>query len=165
MREIKLSQGKIAIVDDEDYARLAEYKWSASPGHKTSYAVRSQSTGIKYKRRIILMHKFLLGKPPFPRAEVDHINGDGLDNRRQNLRWCSHAENRRNEPRRKTNKTVSAYKGVFRHKAKNRPFRAQIKVNGKCLWLGAFATEKDAARAYNDAAKEHFGEFAYLNTI
>lgn len=159
---IPLSQDKTAIVNDSDYEWLNQWKWSATRGHKTFYAVRGEAVA-PYKRRLIQMHRQILGEPPFDKAEADHINGDGLDNRRENLRWCSHKENRRNEPKRLSGK--NRFKGTSRRKHHAKPWRAQIKVNGKQIHLGHFADDIDAAKAYNEAAIKYHGEFACLNDV
>jgi hypothetical protein len=164
MKLIQLSQGKCAKVDDDVFDLIKGFKWTATRGHKTFYAVRGEAVA-PYKRRLIQMHRQILGAPPFPRAEVDHINGDGLDNQKANLRWCTHAENRRNEPKRKT-KSISRFKGVFyRPKLKKKRWMAQIKVQGRALFLGHFLTEEEAAEAYNKAALIYFREHARLNVL
>ena len=165
MREIKLSKGYIAVVDEDDYEWLIKHKWCSSSGHKTVYAVRGEATGVKYKRKIVMMHRQILGTAPFAGAQVDHINGNGLDNRRTNLRWVTHKQNRRNEPKRRI-KCTSSYKGVaLVSGCKNPKWRAQIKVDGVQKFLGHFNEEIEAARAYNAAAMEYYGEFANLNSL
>lgn len=151
-REIPLTQGLVAIVDDEDFAALSQFKWRARPAGMTAYAVRSEYPSNK----TIRMHRQIIGCD----GSVDHINGDGLDNRRCNLREATHQQNMRN--RRKTPGCSSRHKGVYWMKSKQKWY-ARIKGNGANRGLGLFSNEDDAARAYNTAAKAEFGVFAKLN--
>jgi hypothetical protein len=150
---IPLTQGKVALVDDNDYKWLNQWKWYM-------YAIR----GLFYARRGnggSLMHRLILGAPPG--VQVDHRNGDGLDNRRGNLRLASHAENQHNQKLSRINNT-SGYKGVTWSKER-RKWRAQIGVDGKTHYLGYYNNKLDAARTYNAAAEKLFGPFARLNSI
>ena len=158
-REIPLTQGKVAIVDDADYEWLNQWRWRAHKRGHTFYATR-WSPRDGNRRRMIHMHRLLLVLPPD--MEADHINGSGLDNRRINLRVCTHTQNQMN--RQKYGSATSSYKGVSWCKQTNQ-WRGDICRNGKHINLGRFADEQDAARAYNAAAREHFGEFAKLNII
>jgi hypothetical protein len=161
VRIIPLSQGKYALVDEADYAELARYRWcvswnvSGKQGHrKTFYAARSE------KGRTIRMHRQIMGAA---RGEVvDHINHNGLDNRRSNLRVCSQAENMRN--RRGWGGRTSRYKGVS-YLRRSDTWQAVIVCEGRRYNLGQFDSETDAAGAYNAKARELFGEFACLNVI
>lgn len=157
MRIIPLTKGKFAIIDDEDYNLISIYKWSVT-GKQERYARTAINVG-KYKERGILMHRMILGLDHTDKRQVDHINGNGLDNRKYNLRLCSNMENTRNAKRRGG---LSSYKGVFWHKAAGK-WMSQIKVDYKSIYLGLYVTEEDAARAYDAAASKHFGEFARLN--
>ena len=143
MRYIKVTQGKAAIVDDDDFEFLAARKWS----YKQGYAVRFRN---------IFMHNEIM--KPDSGFEVDHINGDGLDNRRANLRTSTHADNMKNQRRRSDN--ISGYKGVSPHS--NR-WRAYIYINGRYINLGVFADALSAAKAYDKAAIKYFGRFAKPN--
>lgn len=145
---IPLTQGKNAIVDVEDYEWLSRRKWHYA---KVGYAA---SDGGR-----IYMHR-LIGNPS-EMAYIDHINGDKLDNRRVNLRVCTHAQNNMNQ--RKT-KGKSKYKGVCWLGRLNK-WRAYIVKDRKQYYLGLFKSEEDAATAYNMAALRHFREFAKLNLI
>jgi hypothetical protein len=159
MKEIQLSQGKVAIVDDKDYEYLSKFKWYASYSRSGFYAVRSNRQGQKPSH--ILMHRVILNAPLD--KEGDHINGDTLDNRRCNLRLCSHSQNICNS-RKPTDSKTSIYKGVSLPKGYKR-WKACIAINGRNKHLGFFSNELDAAKAYNKAAIELFGEFARLNVI
>lgn len=152
MRQIPLTLGYVALVDDEDYDRvMAAGKWHARPDRKSTYARRT--IGTNGRRRNVYLHSVLTGWPL-----VDHANGNGLDNRRANLRPATNAENQRNRPVQANN--TSGFKGVGLHRGK---WRAQIKLDGKRRHLGYFATPDEAGRAYDDAARELHGEFARLN--
>ena len=149
-----LSQGKFAIVDAEDYERLKQYKWHVDKGDSTNYAAR----GIVGKN--FRMHREILGAPKG--LVVDHINHNGLDNRRSNLRLCTVRQNNMNRrPSRRKNKW-SRFKGVSWDKQR-RLFTAYIQQDGKMVRLGRFESEVEAAKAYDKKARELFGEFAYLN--
>jgi hypothetical protein len=165
MNKIELTQGKSAIVDADDFERVNEFKWHYHD-RATGYAGRKQHIGYKDGKRIqkrISMHRFIMGVED-SKVHIDHINHDTLDNRKSNLRLCTNSENRRNQKIRKGGS--SKYKGV--HKTRDnkvKPFRASIKFNQKCINLGNFAAELDAAIAYNKAALHYFGEFALLNDV
>jgi hypothetical protein len=148
MKTIELTQGYVALVDDEDFDALSQHRWHAVRGKDTVYA----RWGKVYLHRVIMNAQ--------KGQEVDHINGDGLDNRKANLRICSHSENLRNQKVSRANKY--GYRGVGWHKQKDR-FRAYIKQSGNMIHLGLFETAEEAALAYDMAAKQYHGEFARLN--
>lgn len=169
VRKIGLTRGLVAIVDAEDYERVAEFNWYAVPSDPPGgfYAVRGTRIGGKYRN--VFMHNELLGIQSGGSLEVDHKDHDGLNNRRDNIRLVERFQNMRN--RRKLTAKTSAFKGVYWKKA-NLIWEARIAAGvmlpsgkRKQLILGQFRSETDAARAYNDAAVEHFGEFAVLNII
>ena len=154
MKFITLTQGKTALVDDEDYDGLASYKWRADQNRHTWYALRYDGPNQKvYMHRQILQAK--------PKEQTDHVNGDGLDNRRVNLRLGSTRQNQQN---RKTIRGRSRFKGVSFIPRKRR-WRANITVNGRQRTLGSFKTEQEAALVYNWAAACEFGEYAHLNDL
>lgn len=159
-RAIQLTRGKWALVDEADYEFVSEWRWTATRGkHSCWYAGRSihHSDGsIQYVR----MHRVILGVGPG--EEVDHKNGDGLDNRRSNLRVCTHLDNTRNVALSGNN--TSGFKGVYWCN-RSRKWQACIKVDRRQLWLGGFASAADAAKAYDAAAIKHFGEFARTNAM
>ena len=158
MHLIELTHGRFAKVDDEDVELLIHHQWHASPGANDNwYATTSVPADGGLKK--LAMHRLLLNAPEG--LEVDHINGDGLDNRRINLRLCTHAENMRNTgPRGGT----SQYKGVqCRPERGSRPWQAMITSRGTTYNLGFFADEVEAAQAYDMMAGVLHGEFARLN--
>lgn len=152
-KEVQLTKGKVALVDDEDYEMLIGLgvRWCINDG----YAFNSV-----YGR----MHRLLLSAPK--NTMVDHINGDKLDNRKENLRFATNSQNQAN---RKVSRGVSNFKGVTWQKrtydASRGYWKAQIVVNGELIYLGKYETDLDAARAYNEAAVKFFGEFAHLNDL
>lgn len=156
MKNIPLTQGKYAIVDDEDYLYLSQFNWCYSQG-RAGRMGRNKSG----KRKLLLMHRVIMNTPTG--LETDHINGDSLDNRRCNLRICTKSQNNMNR-RPNKGKMSSQYKGVcWRNHAKK--WKAYIKLKGKQIHLGYYASEHKAARVYNEAANVLFGEFARLNTL
>ena len=157
MKEIILTKGKVAFVDDEDYDLVKDYKWRAKESSHTRCFYAIATIPIK-DRPLIQMHRLILGLTD-PNIQVDHINGDGLDNRRYNLRACTASENRCNRGKSKNN--TSGYKGVCFHKASKR-WRAKIRLKNKFTYLGDFHTPEEAYAAYCKAALELHGEFANL---
>ena len=143
-----------AKVDDCDFEKLNAFRWHIVKDGKRRYAQRSyRANGKKFNLR---MHREILGlKKSYHYG--DHVDGDGLNNQRENIRKCSNAQNQMNCVGRK-----KGYKGVHTHGKK---WRAYIKKNQKSINLGTFDTELDAAKAYNEAANRLFGEFARLNLL
>ena len=154
--KIPLTKGLFAIVDEEDYENLSRYQWYVL-GHKNKeYAARYVGNN-KHLR----MHRILLNAPDG--IEVDHINGNRLDNRKCNLRLATRAENGRNRGKFKC-KTHSKYKGVTYH-TRDKRWQGTIIINRRHIHLGYFDTEQEAALAYNDAALKFHGKFAKLNEV
>ena len=157
MKEIKLTRGKTALVDDKDFDWLNKYSWYAYVKSKTHYA-RTEIKGVQYS-----MHRMILGLERGDKKHCDHINGKGFDNQRSNLRVVTHQQNCFN---RKTILSISGYKGVSLCRGyKSKKWLAYITINQKQRHIGRYATKVEAARAYNEAAKKYFGEFAYLNVL
>lgn len=158
MKEIPLTQGKVAIVDDEDFERVSQHKWHYVEFRKTSTGYAARTVGPQGKRVKIYLHTFIYGDTE--NKVIDHKNRDGLDNRKENLRLATVAQNCRNS---KGFGSV-LYKGVSKNSSsKIRPFSAAITIQNKTFRLGSFSTAEDAAKTYDRKAKELFGEFAYLN--
>jgi len=149
---IKLTWGKYAIVDAEDYGRLSSYKWCAVEHSRCWYARTLKRDGSQ-----LSLHRLITGAPKG--LFVDHRDHNGLNNRKQNLRICTRSENNWN---RRPHGRTSRYKGVYRDKRRNK-FVARIYTNGKQIFIGYFDDEIEAAKAYDRKARELFGEFAYLN--
>jgi len=155
MKQIELTQGQYALVDDDDFNDINRYSWYFHLG----YAVRSVKISCEQKTQC--MHRLITNCPAD--MDVDHANHNTLDNQKVNLRVCSRSENNQNQQVRTYAKT-SIYKGVLFYKRDGK-WQAKIALNGKQKHLGYFANEIDAAIAYNVAAIEMFGEFALLNNI
>ncbi len=158
-KEIPLTQGYVAIVDDEDWPKLSKHKWHVVLLRTGSYAARRTRKSEGGNGSLVYMHRQLLGI--VGSAQVDHADHDGLNNRRTNIRTCTKAQNMANL--RKTRRT-SRFKGVSWYK-QDQKWSAQVTVDGTKLHLGYFDDEVLAARVYNGAAAEAFGEFALLNII
>jgi ribosomal 50S subunit-recycling heat shock protein len=154
MKEIQLTQGKVALVDDEDYEYLNQWKWHIHNSRGYYYAARNINGGKLFMHRAIIK--------PTKDVFIDHVNRLTLDNTKINLRICTKAENCRN--RKISTLNTSGYKGVAYIKNLNK-YRATIRFNNKQMHLGYYIIPIDAARAYNEAAIKFHGEFANLNKI
>jgi len=153
---IELTQGMQAIVDDADFDELSKFKWNAHRDGKGKVYVTRKQRKIEYGdgvRREIKMHRQIMG---FPEALVDHRNGNGLDNRRENLRCANHQQNGANQSRAHKN-SLSGIKGVSRAGA---GWRARIRINGKLIERYGWKTAEAARAWYNRIARTAFGEFA-----
>lgn len=158
---IKLTNtDKVAEIDDEDYELVKSHSWHGVVDRNgiVKYAATAYKIGSKWG--VVQMHRLILG---LPKRKIDHIDGNGLNNRRGNLRQCSTSQNAQNRPKAK-GKYSSQYKGVTWHK-RHQKWYARIKLGGKITFLGLYRYECEAANAYNQAALLLFGKFAKLNTI
>lgn len=162
MKEIALTRGLLTLVDDEDYEPLSLYRWHAAVWRSNTYAARRQYLGggrAAGQFLYITLHRQLLGLPPGDPRQVDHVNGDGLDNRKANLRLATQLQNRHNA---RSLGGASRFIGVCRVSS-SATWRAQVGHDGRTEHLGCFDSEEAAARAYDAAASRLFGEFARLN--
>lgn len=158
--KIPLTQGFYAEIDDEDYDVVSGIKWRIRRGGESIHAV-GWSKGPAKERVMMQMHRIIYSKyENIKNKIIDHINQNGLDNRKKNLRLATVQQNAFNA--RKHGKT-SVYKGVSR--AKKNKFQAHIRINNRGIYLGSFTDEESAAITYNKKAKELFGVFASLNQI
>lgn len=155
MKQIPLTQGHFANVDDVDFEALSKFKWYMTILGGIKYAARSSRVGECSPRTVILMHRVIMGNPDT--LDVDHKDRNGLNNLRSNLRVASRMKNMMNAKLRSDN-TVGL-KGVSFNRKKGK-FISQIYVNGKHCYLGSFKTPEDAHLAYREAALKFHGEFA-----
>ena len=151
MKKIPLGEDGHTMVSDEDYGWLLSFGWW---NNGNDYAKTSLPDG-----RQVYMHRVIMDAPDG--VTVDHINGDGLDNQRENLRFATQVQQNMNRPK---HRGKSRYKGVYpRHDGMK--WVAQISINNKSRYLGSFGTQESAARAYNVVAFDLHGEFAFLNDV
>ena len=156
MKKIPLSQGKFALVDDEDFEELNKYKWTAYGARDTFYAYRNPS--INNGRKSIFMHRQIMNTPEG--MQTDHADRNGINNQRKNLRIVTNSQNQMNKKRQSNNS--SGFMGVDFHSG-TKKYRARINKKGKQIHLGIFNTAKEAAHAYDAAARKYHGEFATTN--
>lgn len=164
MKTIKLTQNQEIILDDKYYEHLSQFNWSISKNRRKLYAHRNVLKSDNYQTCKVLIHRIIMELEGFniEGKQVDHKNGNGLDNRIDNLRLANNSQNQQNISKRKTN--TSGYKGVFWDKSVEK-WKAQLKINTKTKHLGYFEDKILAAKAYNDGAIKYFGEFANINVI
>lgn len=156
---IPLNQGKFALIDEADADLILGRQWFVQRVAQSDSLFYAYTGSAKDGTRIS-MHRLITGAEPG--VLVDHRNGDGLDNRRHNLRTCTHTQNMQNRKMHSNNR--SGFKGVYQHRGKgSNRWYAQLRVDGRRIHIGAFPTPEDAARAYDEAALRHHGEFARLN--
>lgn len=153
MKKIKLTQGKYALVDDDDYEEASKHKWSFSHGYAKRSGPRPQSLKI-YMHRVIMEAK--------TGQMVDHINGNGLDNRKSNLRFCNKSTNGMNRGKNKNN--TSGYKGVSlcNDQKRRKKWMARICINRVWKQLGRFYTPQEASLAYQEASNKYHKEFSSI---
>jgi hypothetical protein len=151
MKEIAVSQGKLVQVSDEDYEELSKYRWCLTGG---KYVNRRKDGKVVY------MHREILHPPD--NMKIDHLDHNPLNNQRSNLRICTQLENTQNCRIHRNNST--GYKGV-RFNKRNKNYTAQITVNHKLMWLGAFDTAEQAHQAYVTASEAYFGIFSYPDSF
>jgi len=151
-KRISLTQGKFAIVDDDMFDYLNQWKWYAYKPGTVFYAARREGNKIITMHRVIMKAK--------KGQQIDHRNRNGLNNRRCNLRFCNNSQNAQNGESHKNSSSI--YKGVAWHKLAKK-WMASICIKGKQIYLGLFISEAEAAKVYDKKAKELFGEFAKLN--
>ena len=164
MREIELRNGGTALVDDEDFERLSQFKWYRNDH---GYAVRARRMRDRtLEKGSMRMHRHIMGDPPDGMV-IDHIDRNRLNNQKENLRFCTYSENAMNSDKKK--KTASKFKGVFLHVVEGRRYwRAKICVNRRDIRKVFPYTkegEKEAAMWFNEQSRKHFGEFAYKNKV
>lgn len=159
MQEVKLLNSELfASIDDADFNKITQHQWTVS-------IRKGKIIGVYYGKRLhgkyhkIALHRYILDITD-PQVFIDHIDGNPLNNQKKNLRVCTNAENCRNTKISKAN--TSGYKGVRWHK-RDKVFEARIGFNKKLYHLGRFKDPKEAAKAYDNKAKELFGEFAKSN--
>ncbi len=158
MKEIKLTQGKVALVDDEDYERVSALKWQARKTRSARNYYAYHAWKEEGRVRHISMHRLILAAPIG--ADVDHRDGDGLNNRRSNIRLCTPTQNEMNK--KPSSRNTSGYKGVS-HYNKGPKWMAKLKVGNRKIRRFGFTSAEEAARAYDALAIEHYGEFAMTN--
>jgi hypothetical protein len=153
MKEIQLTQGKVAYIDDDDFDRVSKYKWRAYKCRYTYYAITRYEHTPPYSQ--VSLHRFLMDCDKD--KVVDHIDGDGLNNQKSNLRIVSIQQNCSNRINLMKNNT-SGYRGVY-WKLPHKRWNSCIRFKGKLFYIGNFNTPEEAARAYDKKAKELFGEY------
>lgn len=153
---IHINGGLFAVIDDTDADRVSQHTWwQVRPPHARTIYARTEISN-----NAVAMHRFILGLRPEDGLDVDHKNGNGLDNRRENLRLATTSQNIANAPKRRGAYT-SRFKGVTRHSQGR--WQALVTKDYQRHYLGLFDSEEDAARAYDEKARQLHGEFAWLN--
>lgn len=154
MSQIALTKGQVAIIDEEDYVLVSKYKWNYL---KTGYA--TTSVGGRKNKKMIYMHRLIMDAKPD--QTIDHINGNKLDNRKVNLRFCDDSQNGANSIRRSSKQYSSKYKGVFKkNDGRQKCWIAQHIIGRKKYYIGAFYSEEEAKEAYKNFVIQNRGEYA-----
>lgn len=156
MKKIKLTQGMFALVDDMDFEYLNQWKWHYNKGRGQGRAQRSTSRKSIEGKTSIFMHRIIMNVPKD--MQIDHKNGNGLDNRKENLRVCTNMENNRNKGI--ARKNTSGVTGISWNKNYEK-WHTYIKINNKFIFLGYFGDKEIAIQIRKQAEKQYFGEFAY----
>lgn len=160
MATIQLTQGKYAIVDDEDFEMLNKWKWHYNKNRGQGRAQRSTSRKSLEGKTSVFMHRVIMNCPKD--LQIDHINGNGLDNRKSNLRICTNIENSRNKNITKNN--TSGIRGVSWNKSYQK-WHTYIRVNYRHVFLGYYFDKEQALKVRKEAEEKYFGEFAYKGGI
>lgn len=152
----------VATIDDEDYDDLAQWTWTLERRSRRVYARRQSHEGAV--RQLVYMHQHVAARAGLVQGQydIDHVDANGLNNCRCNLRLATRSQNNANQ--RLSVRNTSGYKGVYWSRAA-RKWAAQIGIAGKRMYLGLFSDEQSAARRYNEAARTHYGEFARVNPV
>lgn len=161
MKKIKLTQGKYALVDNEDYEYLSKFNWYAKFNGYTWYAATNIPKTFESKRKNIKMHRMIMGDPKG--MEIDHVNHDGLDNQKKNLKICTHAENMQNQKILRKSNTIGLRGVYFDKRNQTKKWFAKIQRGGTQISLGTFYTKEEASEAYNKKSLELFGSSAIIN--
>lgn len=167
MHLIQLTQGYESMVSDEDFLYLMNFKWHIRKLEKLRYAETSGGALPKNRGKVVLMHQLIARRIGWS-SMTDHIDGNGLNNQRENLRPCNHQQNMAN--RSKQSNTASIYKGVFPRTIKYKDsvykyYVASITINRKQIYLGCYKSELEAAKAYNDYVIQNNLTFYRLNQL
>ena len=157
MKLIELTRSKYAMVDDEDFDRVNEFKWYAAKGKHTYYCQRTEGSSKNKNKVTLHLHKFILNTTSI----VDHKDGNGLNNQKYNLRTCTYKLNIYNSAGNKN--ATSIYKGVYKTKTKIGSFETQIKIDYKSYSIGRNIDEIICAKYYDAVARFYHGEFAKCN--
>jgi len=160
LKKIPLTQGYYALVDDDMFDYLNQWKWCVLTSKAKNAFYAKRTIKVNRKQKTVLMHKLIM--QCVGNNRIDHEDGNGLNNQRYNMRFCTISQNNMNSAKPKN--ASSIWKGVYWDKA-NLNWRAQIKINKKAICLGRFKDEHSAAIVYNHKAIELFGEFAKLNQL
>lgn len=162
MKNVAVGSGKFAIVDDVDYELVSKFTWRLSVPHRSNKQYVQSRIYANGSEKCVLIHRLILGVND-PAVFVDHKDLDTLNNSRSNLRACSNSQNQGNRTANPSKKHTS-FKGVY-YRPSKKAWIASIKKNGKAHYLGYFKSEETAAIAYNNKARELFGDFALLNKV